>query len=193
MEIKLLHSNEALDYIPDLAQLRISIFAEFPYLYNGNMDYEKNYLEKFLQSPDSIIFIASAEDKIAGACTAIPLKDEHEDMQKPFLQRNEAISAYFYLSEILLLPEYRRLGLGNKIINACINYATSLAYPYVCLSTVIRAEDHPRRPLNYHSADLFFQKHGFEKMKNYICKFSWQDWDENQESDKSMQFWRKKL
>ncbi|MFZ4545297.1 MAG: GNAT family N-acetyltransferase [Saprospiraceae bacterium] len=193
MEIKLLRSNEALNYISDLAQLRISIFAEFPYLYNGNMDYEKSYLEKFLQSPDSIICLVLDGIKVIGACTAIPLLHEHKDLQNPFIVQKEDMSPYFYLSEMLILPDNRKLGLGNQMMTVCISHASSLAYPYLCLCTVIRAEDHPRRPLNYHSADLFFQKHGFEKMKNYICTFSWQDWDEIQESDKSMQVWRKTL
>lgn len=32
--------------IPDLAALRIGIFAEYPYLYDGSFEYEARYLRK---------------------------------------------------------------------------------------------------------------------------------------------------
>ena len=35
-------SGAALEqYIPDLARLRIEVFRDFPYLYDGDYDYEK--------------------------------------------------------------------------------------------------------------------------------------------------------
>ena len=45
-------------YIDDLAQLRITVFREFPYLYDGTTEYEARYLQTYLNSVDSIAVLA---------------------------------------------------------------------------------------------------------------------------------------
>jgi len=37
-----------LPYIPELARLRIEVFRDFPYLYDGSLDYEKNIYKLIL-------------------------------------------------------------------------------------------------------------------------------------------------
>ena len=49
-----LSGNQIASHIDDLAQLRIEIFREFPYLYQGDEDYERHYLQTYIQSPRSI-------------------------------------------------------------------------------------------------------------------------------------------
>ena len=40
ISVKRFSGTEAQPYLPDLARLRIEVFREFPYLYDGNLDYE---------------------------------------------------------------------------------------------------------------------------------------------------------
>ena len=40
----------------ELAALRIEVFRDFPYLYEGSLEYEKEYLNTYSQSADSMIF-----------------------------------------------------------------------------------------------------------------------------------------
>ena len=44
MEIRLLHGAAIAPYIDDLARLRLSVFREFPYLYDGTPEYEADHL-----------------------------------------------------------------------------------------------------------------------------------------------------
>ena len=44
--------------IPDLARLRIAIFREFPYLYDGSLDYETDYLKLYATTPGAIVVTA---------------------------------------------------------------------------------------------------------------------------------------
>ena len=46
------------DVLPDLARLRIAVFRDWPYLYDGSEDYEREYLAKF---------IAGKNDKLGSA------------------------------------------------------------------------------------------------------------------------------
>ena len=41
--------------LPDLARLRIAVFREWPYLYDGSADYEQRYLATYAAAPDSVI------------------------------------------------------------------------------------------------------------------------------------------
>ncbi len=45
---QVLQKEELAACIDDLADLRISVFREYPYLYDGNLEYEKKYLKQYL-------------------------------------------------------------------------------------------------------------------------------------------------
>ena len=38
------------NYIDNIARLRIEVFRDFPYLYDGTMEYERNYLQTYSRS-----------------------------------------------------------------------------------------------------------------------------------------------
>lgn len=193
METRIFKASEALPYLDAIAKLRITVFAEYPYLYDGNLEYEKAYLEKFFESQGSILGVTFDGEKVVGGFTSLPFKDETEELQKPFLDHNEDINKYFYVSEGLLLPEYRKLGVGAEAGITGIKLAQEAGYEYICLCSVIRPENHPNRPEKYRSMDTFYQMFGFEKLENYIGKISWKDHHENEESEKDLQFWRLKI
>ncbi|MGZ8223216.1 MAG: GNAT family N-acetyltransferase, partial [Methylobacter sp.] len=82
-------SGPALEqYIPELARLRIEVFRDFPYLYDGNIDYEKKYLQTYIDCPESVIVIAFDGDRVVGASTAIPMKYETDELKKPFIEQS---------------------------------------------------------------------------------------------------------
>ena len=37
--------------LPDLARLRIAVFRAYPYLYEGDPDYERRYIQAYADSP----------------------------------------------------------------------------------------------------------------------------------------------
>ena len=52
-----------------LAQLRIAVFRDFPYLYDGSLNYEMQYLQTYAGSPRSLLFAAFDGGKMGGATT----------------------------------------------------------------------------------------------------------------------------
>jgi len=42
-------------HVGDIAALRIAVFREWPYLYDGDVDYEASYLSTYMRSPDSVV------------------------------------------------------------------------------------------------------------------------------------------
>src|SRR5690606_11764778 len=93
--------------IPDLARLRITVFRDFPYLYDGDLAYERKYLQKFARLPESTIVIARDGAEIVGASTALPMPKAGEEVVEPFRRRGLDPAQYYYFGESVLLPGYR--------------------------------------------------------------------------------------
>lgn len=110
--IKTLSGQAASAHADTLARLRIEVFREWPYLYDGSEAYERNYLTTYFQCPQSLILVAWAGQQIVGASTALPLADADPDMQAPFIHAGLSLTEWLYFGESVVLPEYRGLGLG---------------------------------------------------------------------------------
>ena len=72
-------------FIHELARLRIEVFREFPYLYDGSADYEQTYLRTYLDVPESVIVIAFDGDRVIGASTGLPMSVETDEVKRPFI------------------------------------------------------------------------------------------------------------
>lgn len=160
-------------YIPDLARLRISVFRDFPYLYDGDMDYEARYLKTYLDNPDSVIVIAKDGDDIVGASTGIPLRAETEEVRRPFVAAGYNTGAIFYCGESVLLSAYRGQGAGVAFFEHREAHARQLGgMTHICFCAVQRPENHPARPESYIPLDNFWQNRGYEKKPALHTTFS---------------------
>lgn len=180
-------------YLDEVARLRIEVFRAYPYLYEGQMEYEREYLRSYLNAPDAAIVIARDEDKIVGASTCIPLENEPESVQKPFLEKGLDVRKIYYYGESVLLPEYRRKGIGVGFFEHRERKARSLQrFQWVCFCGVERPQDHPLRPADYIPLNHFWRRRGFQET-DMVCYMSWKDLTEEQESPKPLRFWMKEL
>src|SRR5215472_10924274 len=92
-------------YLDALARLRIRVFRDYPYLYDGDMSYEHRYLEAYSRSRRSVFVLALDGDEVVGCSTGIPLADEVAAIQQPFVERGMLLGDVFYFGESVLLPE----------------------------------------------------------------------------------------
>lgn len=112
-------TGEALrEKLDDLARLRIEIFRSWPYLYKGNIAYEREYLPRYAEGKTGTMIVAETVDRIVGASTALGLDEEDDYIQKPFIDAGMNLDEIFYFGESVLLPEYRGLGLGVEFFKA---------------------------------------------------------------------------
>lgn len=191
--IKTVTGTQIEPYLPDLARLRIEIFRDFPYLYEGSLEYETHYLQTYSQTIDSIAVLAFDDNKIIGASTALPLIAETPNITQPFVNQGFNIEDILYLGESVLQKSYRNQGIGVRFFEEREAHARRLNKKYTTFCAVERPLDHPRRPANYIPLDNFWNHRGYIKQNQIITTFSWQDLDENHESSKPMTFWLKKL
>ena len=178
----------------DFAQLRIAVFRAFPYLYEGTIAYEKEYLKVYSASKNAFLFAIYDGIKMVGATTCMPLIDQTPKVQKPFQNAQINLESVFYFGESILLPEYRGLGLGHRFFDEREAHVRSLnTYEITSFCSVIRTENHPLRPTNYRPLDIFWQKRGYTKEALLKSKFEWLDISENQATQKEMVYWTKQV
>lgn len=181
-------------HLPGLARLRIQVFREFPYLYEGSEDYERAYLQTYVDSADSLFVLIFDGDRLVGASSGLPLADEVADLRRPFEQQGYPLEKIFYCGESVLLPEYRGRGLGVRFFEEREGHARGLGrFDTICFCAVERPADHPRRPAGYMPLDAFWQRRGYQQQSELRTTFMWRDLDETGESPKPMVFWTKAL
>lgn len=187
-------SGKALSqYIPELARLRIEVFRDFPYLYDGNYEYEEKYLQTYIDTPASVIVLAIDGEKVVGASTALPMKYETDELKRPFLENNYNLEDVFYCSESVLNKDYRGLGLGVQFFEQREEHAKELGgFKAITFCCVERPLKHPRRPHNYVPLDSFWNKRGYFKHPELKTTYLWKDLDDTDETPKPMTFWLKK-
>jgi hypothetical protein len=75
MEIKkvitenLLTGSAVAECMDDLASLRINIFREYPYLYDGIREDELKYLRLYMDTPEAFVISVNDSGKMIGAAT----------------------------------------------------------------------------------------------------------------------------
>lgn len=193
LRIARLQSSEISPYISELAKLRITVFREFPYLYDGDMEYEKKYLQTYIDSPHSVLILAFDGEKIIGASTALPLKDADEHFKKIFIEKNYNIDEIFYFGESVLLKEYRGTGIGKQFFQHREAAAREYGNKIAVFCGVARPDHHPLKPTDWFPLDEFWKRMGFIKHPELTTTYVWKDINEKSESEKPMVFWIKNL
>ena len=184
------HGASIADVFEPLAALRIAVFHDYPYLYEGTVDYEKEYLGTYARSEAALLFAAFDGEQMVGATTCIPLADETEEVQAPFLKAGFELSEVFYFGESILLPAYRGLGLGHRFFDEREKHAAQFGtFRYTSFCAVQRPDGHPLRPAEYRPLDEFWTKRGYQKEQSLQTEFSWPDIGETHSTPKTMIYW----
>jgi GNAT superfamily N-acetyltransferase len=179
--------------IDDLARLRIAVFREWPYLYDGTLDYERRYLAHFLDDDGSVLIVARDGVTIIGAATASPMTEQDVAFRQPFEARGHDIERLFYFGESVLLPDYRGHGLGHAFFDAREAAARDAGAQAACFCGVIRPGDHPLRPAEARDLTPFWRKRGYSPVEGAIASYDWQDIDQPEETAHPMQYWHRTL
>jgi GNAT superfamily N-acetyltransferase len=191
--VSVLIGSSVLEVIPELAKLRITVFREYPYLYEGSVEYEQKYLKRYAESEQCIVVIVRDGETIVGASTGMPLSSEASEVVDPIRKAGHQIKEWFYLAESVLLPDYRGRRLGHRFFEERITHAQGCGYKKACFCAVVRPEIHPMQPSNYLSLEPLWNRHGFQKADGIETTFSWREIGEQQETKKTMAYWVREL
>jgi GNAT superfamily N-acetyltransferase len=180
-------------YLEDLAALRIAVFREYPYLYEGSADYERRYLASYASSPESLVVVALDGSRVVGASTAMPAVQHSDAVAPPLARAGFAPDAVYYFGESVLEPAYRGRGLGARFFEERERRARELGFGVAAFCAVDRPPDHPRRPRDYQPPGALWRRHGFARRPDIVCDFAWCDLGDAEDTAKPMVFWIKEL
>lgn len=174
-----------------LADLRIAVFRAFPYLYDGDRAYERDYLRAYAESPGALIVGAFDGERLVGAATAAPMIDHAAEFSEPCAAHGLDIAGVYYFGESVLLPDYRGRGIGHAFFDRREAQARALGFGHAAFCAVMRPGDHPARPAGYTPLDGFWRGRGFAPVEGLVAQFDWRDVGDAGESVHAMQFWLK--
>jgi GNAT superfamily N-acetyltransferase len=195
LSVRVLTPGDGLaQHLPDIARLRLGVFRDWPYLYDGDLAEEEIYLAAFAASPGAVCVAAFDDDVMIGASTGMPLADEHDEIKAPFADAAIAMDTIFYCAESVLLPAYRGRGLYRQFFDGRENHARALGgFDTVVFCGVQRPDDHPLKPADATPLDAVWRHFGYAADENLICHFAWKDVDQDEETLKPLMFWLKSL
>lgn len=179
--------------LDDLARLRIEVFRAWPYLYDGDMAYERGYLRRYAKARTGTIIAALDGEAVVGAATALALDEETEQVQAPFRAAGLDMAEIFYFGESVLLPAYRGHGIGLEFFRQREAAALAHGRRICCFCAVQRPDDHPMKPAGYRPLDDFWRKRGYEKQHGLVSSFTWRDIGATEPTAKPMVYWLKRL
>ena len=178
--------------VPDLARLRITVFRDWPYLYEGDLAYETGYLARYAQG-GAIVVGAYDGAQIVGAATGMPLLQHDDDFSGALAACDIAAEGVFYCAESVLMQDHRGQGAGHMFFDAREAEARAQGKTYSAFCAVVRPADHPMAPKDYRLLNEFWKKRGYQKLDGVFAEFSLLDIGDSEKTQKRLQFWIKQL
>lgn len=188
-----LRNTEIVPHLETLGRLRLQVFREFPYLYDGTMEDEQHYLRAYATAPSSLIVLAFAGGEAIGATTCVRMSDADGAFRGCFDEAGISTEAICYFGESVLLPGFRGRGIGKTFFQRRLEHAKNLGASTAAFCAVDRPERHPMRPTEYRPLDEFWKSLGFMKHPELQAQFTWKEVGESIESPKTLTFWLKPL
>lgn len=188
-----LRGDAILPWLDAVAQLRMTVFREWPYLYAGDADYERSYLARYARSAGSVFVLAFDGETVVGASTGLPLSDEDAAFRAPFVHQDVAVARVFYFGESVLLPQWRGHGIGHRFFDLREAHARTLGgFDITAFSAVDRADGDPRRPPDHRGNDPFWRKRGYVRQPGMTMLLRWDEVDVG-DVPHALTFWTRPL
>ncbi|PPU87311.1 GNAT family N-acetyltransferase [Xanthomonas populi] len=191
--VETVRGTDVLPHLDAVAQLRISVFRAWPYLYKGDTDYERGYLAAYAASPDSVFVLARDGDAVIGASTGLPLLEDSAAFHMPFRAAGIDPARVFYFGESVLLPAYRGKLIGHAFFDQSEAHARALGrFVLSAFCSVERAPDDPRTPADYRPNDGFWRKRGYAPQPGMRVQLAWAELQHGK-IDHSLRVWTRAL
>lgn len=176
-----------------LAALRLGVFREWPYLYDGTLDDERRYLETYVACAESLVVLVWDGEECIAATTALPLDQAAAEMRAPFQHAGIATANVLYFGESLVQRPYRGQGIGLRFFAEREAHARALGLARCAFCAVERPSAHPLKPADYVPNDAFWQRRGYAHRSDLRCGFEWRDLDQTAASTHTLSYWLKTL
>jgi len=198
LSYKVITGHEIEEYVEHIAGFRLENFQEFPYLYKGDLESERRYVQDYSKHDDSLLVLVFSGKDLVAISTCLPLKalaNELKEIRDKVFDSGRKYKDYFYFAETIISKKFRGQGIVSKILKLQESLARDWGYKYACFITVIRSANDPMRPKNYKDIDPMLEAKGYRKTDLDVI-INWpviQPDDSIVDQPNHLAFWEKKL
>ena len=193
VDVRRIPLAEAAGWLDEVARLRIGVFRDWPYLYDGSLDYERAYLRVYSDSPRAVLVGAFEGGRLVGAATGTPMVDHDDAFAAPLAAAGWDADDVFYCAESVLLPEWRGKGIGHRFFDEREAAARADGFSFSVFASVIRPDSHPMRPAGARDLGPFWRGRGYRPLDAPPVSFRWRDVGQDVETAKPLALWGKRL
>lgn len=179
--------------LAELAALRLGVFREWPYLYEGDAAAERVYLETYVAARTAVVVAVREGDRMVGAATALRLDEADPVVARPLVAAGFVPERTMYFGESVVLPAWRGRGIGGAFFAYREAEARSAGADTAVFCRVMRDRADPRRPVDAVALDAFWRRRGYEPIPGITAHFSWRECDAEEDVLHAMEFWSKRL
>lgn len=184
-------------HLDEVARWRLQHFREFPYLYAGTFEYEREYLQGMIGDNKSmLLMIDDQQGQLVGISTGVPLCGGAEIVgDAPKLFRGAGLQAekYYYFGEVIIAPDARGKSVARKMFDHQEARAASWGFASGCLAVVVREKPDARQPKYYVDSDKVWCGLGYSKTQ-LTFEYEWPTIQVDgsvRETSNSLVFWTK--
>ena len=193
IEVRTFVASNVTPHLDAVSALRIAVFRDWPYLYDGDVGYEREYLRAYADCPRSVVVLAVDGGRVVGASTGLPLAEDGAGFQAPWRACGIDPATVFYCGESVLLPAYRGRGIGHAFFDAREAHARALGgFAWCAFAAVDRDDGDPRRPPGHRGNEAFWGKRGYVRQPGMTMRLHWNELDHG-EVGHPLTFWLRPL
>jgi hypothetical protein len=116
ISIKTLQGSEIAPYAKGLSSFFMKMYQdESCYFSEEEWD---GYIQSYVNTDESVVSLALLDDTVVGAALGTPLAKASEKYRKPFFGSSDYLNSYFYLGDLAIKQEFRKVGLRQKVYHA---------------------------------------------------------------------------
>ncbi len=172
----------------------LAAWREYPELYEGNREEYLPAFEMCANSPYGVACALFDGEKLIGIAIGTALGDKVSYFAGMLTEHGIAIEKYYYLSELVVLKEYRSRGYGRLLYEELEEVIKRLQ----CFSKICFCKDvdslHPElKPEDYYDIDPFWISLGYVRHPLLILNFHWRDLITHEIVEHPMSFWTKTI
>ena len=164
-------------WLPALSRLRVAVFRDWPYLYEGDQRWEEDYLAAYAGHPDAAAILAFATgaqgEEVVGAATCQPMAETHDEVREAFSRAGLDPAGFCYFGESVLLAPWRGQGIGLRFFEGREAHARALGLRRAAFVGVRRDPADPRRPAGHVPLDEFWAKRGYRHHPEIVVRMDW--------------------
>jgi GNAT superfamily N-acetyltransferase len=193
LQLLRLKGPDIITNLDKIGHLRLNVFRDYPYLYDGTLEDEFDYLKSYSSSETSLVVLAMDGENAVGASTCLKLNEADSGFRSAFQEAGLNTDSTCYLGESVLLASYRGLGIGKQFFQYREAHARDVGCTMTAFCAVDRPKNHPLRPSEYQELDGFWQAQGYVKHPELKATFMWKEVQQTEETAKTLTFWIKEL